>query len=318
MAENDMTANNVSSNESVPAVNNDYEVNTPTEPEGGDSDQSGNVDVNTPVNPLTNPSEGDSVAPGSIGSNMPVNPFPNPGLGSSVLPGRPQPSWPVFPITPPAQYYGQVRFLNASTNSFPVNISIDNEPYAVNSRFAAISAYDWIGDGFHTITVRRATGMRSVLLQQTFPFVSGEKVTMVLVDSSSGGLNMIRVSDTGCRNIPYNSGCYRIANMSYSGSNFDLKLYSSETIFRNIGFQEVTSYKQAAAGSYEFYLTQANSFSVVRELPIIVIGAIAGSGISSQPLVSFFVDIQAGKNYTSYIIGNTWSDNSFQVMTVED
>ncbi|MBS6644675.1 MAG: DUF4397 domain-containing protein, partial [Clostridiaceae bacterium] len=243
---------------------------------------------------------------------------PNPGEGGPVAPGRPQPSWPDFPINPPAQYYGQVRFLNASTNSFPVNISIDNEPYAVNSRFATISNYDWISDGFHTVTVRRATGMRSILLQQTFPFVSGEKVTMVLVDSGSGGLNMIRVPSNGCRNVPYNSGCYRIANMSYAGSNYDLKLYGGETVFRNIGFQEVTSYKQAVAGSYQFYLTRANSFSVIRELPVIVIGAIAGSNMTGQPLVSFYVDIQAGRNYTSYIIGNTWSDNSFRVMTVED
>ena len=106
--------------------------------------------------------------------------------------------------------------------------------------------------------------------------------------------------------------------MSYAGSNYDLKLYGGETVFRNIGFQEVTSYKQAVAGSYQFYLTRANSFSVIRELPVIVIGAIAGSNMTGQPLVSFYVDIQAGRNYTSYIIGNTWSDNSFRVMTVED
>lgn len=339
MAEKDMTENNGSKNGTAPAADNEYGLTTPTAPEGGIPAWPGNTDGNTPVaplpnpgeggpvnsgngsdipvNPLPNPGEGGPVAPGN-GSNIPVIPLPNPGEGGPVAPGRPQPSWPIYPVNPPAQYYGQVRFLNASTNSFPVNISIDNEPYAVNSRFATLSTYDWIGDGFHTVTVRRATGMRSILLQQTFPFVSGEKVTMVLVDSGSGGLNMIRVSDTGCRNLPYNSGCYRIANMSYAGSNYDLKLYGGETVFRSIGFQEVTSYKQAVAGSYEFYLTRANSFSVIRELPIIVIGAIAGSNMSSQPLVSFFADIQAGKKYTSYIIGNTWSDNSFRVMTVED
>lgn len=335
MAE-DMTNNNGSDNSAAPAVNNDYGLTTPVAPEGGAPVWPGNENI--PVAPLPNPGEGGPVAPG--GEDVPVAPLPNPGEGGPVAPDNgnvpviplPNPGeggpvdsgntfpfpWPDIPITPPAQYYGQVRFLNASTNSFPVNISIDNNNYAINSRFGTISNYDWVADGFHTVTVRRATGMRTILLQQTFPFVAGQKVTMVLVDSGTGGLGMVRVTDTGCNNLPYNSGCYRIANMSYSGSNFDLMLYGGDTVFRNIGFREVTSYKQAVAGSYQFYLTRANNFSVIRELPIIVIGGIFGSNNSSEPLVSFFVDIQAGKNYTSYIIGNTWSDYTFRVLTVED
>lgn len=231
-----------------------------------------------------------------------------------------KPVWhgvPSIPINPPSQYYGQVRFLNASTNSFPVNISVDNNTYAVNSHFGTISNYDWISDGFHTITVRRATGLRTILQQQTFPFTAGQKTTMVLVDSSSGGLNLVRIADTGCVNIPYNSGCYRIANMSYSGSEFDLMMYG-DTIFRNVGFQEVMPYKQAMAGSYQFYLTRGSNFTVIRELPVIIIGAFHNSGMVQGPLVSFQVDILAGRNYTSYIIGNSWTDYSLRVMTVED
>ena len=39
-------------------------------------------------------------------------------------------------------------------------------------------------------------------------------------------------------------------------------LYSHDAVFRNVGFREVTSYKQAMAGSYQFYVTNANTFSV--------------------------------------------------------
>lgn len=338
MAENDMTTNSGNMNTPTPASGGDYGITTPVAPEGGapvwpggGSDvpvtplpnpgeggpvDPGNGGSNIPVTPLPNPGEGGPVDPGD-GSNIPVVPLPNPGEGGPVDPGF-NPTWPDYPLTPPVQYYGQVRFLNASTNSFPVNISIDNNTYALNSRFATISNYDWIADGFHTVTVRRATGMRTILLQQTFPFVAGEKVTLVLVDSGLGGLAMSRVSDSGCYNLPYNSGCYRIANMSYSGSNFDLMLYGGDTVFRNIGFREVTSYKQAVSGSYQFYLTRANNFSVIRELPIIIIGGMIGGGAMGEPLVSFYADIQAGRNYTSYIIGNTWSDFTFRVLTVED
>lgn len=297
----------------------------------------------TPVIPLPFPGEGgpvDSGEPGPVlpdqdNGNMPVKPLPFPGEGGPVYPdiGFPsapttpsRPTIPGFPFPPvfpgfpggSSQNFGQVRFLNASTNTFPVTITIDGNPYAINSRFGTISNYDWISDGFHTITVRRAAGIRSVLLQKNLPFAAGQKVTMVLTDSSSGNLELIRVVDTGCINMPYQTGCYRFANMSFSGSRFDLLLSNGETVFRNVGFQTVTSYKQAAAGTYQFLVTNANSYTFLKEIPIIVIGAVRPVTNVRQPLVTFSVDIHSGQNYTSYLIGNTWTDQGLRVITVED
>lgn len=245
---------------------------------------------------------------------------PMPAVGSFGTPSNGMASWMTeFPNMPsiPMRQFGQVRFLNASTNTFTVNISIDNTVYARNSRFGTISGYDWISDGFHTVTVRRASGMRSVLLQQSFPFAAGQKVTMVLTDSAVGGLEMIRIVDTGCTNLPSGSGCYRFANMSYSGSRVDL-LYGNETVFRNIGYQGISSYKQAVAGTYSFTVVNSGAFQIIRELPIIVIGAVGTSAASRVPLLNFDVSIAPGGHYTSYLIGNTWSVNSLQIMTVTD
>lgn len=277
----------------------------------------------TPSIPLPDIGAGGPVDPGYNPGGTPVIPLPMPGEGGPVAPGPGTGVFPGFPIFPnfpniSPQFYGQVRFLNASTNVFPVNISIDGTNYAINSRFGTITNYDWVADGFHTVTVRRASGLRSILLQQNFPFVAGQKVTMVLTDSASGGLEMVRIVDTGCRNMPFNSGCYRFANMTYSGSRFDLLLYGGETVFRNVGFQAVTAYKQAMAGTYQFYITNSNTYTFLRELPIIVIGAIGTNANIQQPLVSFQIDINAGQNYTTYLIGNTWSDNGLRAITVED
>lgn len=293
-------------------------VPLPFPEEGGMADPGMN-DGNIPVNPLPYPEEGGMADPGmNGGGNIPAVPLPSPGENGLGSPGAGiYPIYPNYPSISP-QYYGQVRFLNASTNSFPVNISIDSSAYAINSRFGTISNYDWIADGFHTVTIRRATGPRSILLQQTFPFVAGQKVTMVLTDTVAGGLEIVRVTDTGCTNLPYNSGCYRFANMSFSGSSYDLMLYGGETVFRNVRFQNVTAYKQAIAGSYQFYITNSGAYAFIRELPIIVIGVSSSAGNMREPLVSIAVDIAAGRNYTSYIIGNTWSDNSLRVLTVED
>ena len=348
MAENDTHYNG------TPDMNdNDAAAPLPTPEEGGAA-YPGNEE-NTPVTPLPNPEEGGAAYPGND-ANTPVVPLPGFEEGGPVYPGNDNTGsiggnwnwgngnngnwgnngnnnngngWSTgfFPITPTnptisPRYYGQVRFLNASTNSFAVNISIDGTAYAINSRFGTISNYDWIADGFHTVTVRRASGMRPVLLQQNFPFTAGEKVTMVLVDSASGGLEMVQVADTGCTTRAYNTGCYRFANMTFSGSRYDLLLYGGETVFRNVAFQTVTPYKQAMAGTYQFYVTSSNSYSFLREIPIIVIG-VNGSGTitgnnMAQPLLSAQIEIASGQDYTSYLIGNTWSDMGLRLLTVED
>lgn len=319
-----------------------------------DTHYNGTSDIsdNNAAAPLPELEEEKAVYPDDA-ANIPVAPLPEPGEGGPVYPGNDNTGtiggnwnwgngnwgnngnnnngngWNTgfFPITPTnptisPRYYGQVRFLNASTNSFAVNITIDGTAYAINSRFGTISNYDWISDGFHTITIRRVSGMRSVLLRQNFPFTAGKKVTMVLVDSASGGLEMVQISDTGCNTRAYNTGCYRFANMTFSGSRYDLMLYGGETVFRNVAFQTVTPYKQAMAGTYQFYVTNSNSYSFLREIPIIVIG-VNGSGTitgnnMAEPLLSAQIEIAAGQNYTSYLIGNTWSDMGLRLLTVED
>ena len=92
----------------------------------------------------------------------------------------------------------------------------------------------------------------------------------------------------------------------------DLLLYGGETIFRNVAFQTVTPYKQAMAGTYQFYVTSSGNYSLLREIPIIVIGLNSSGTITgnnqAEALLSAQIEIAAGQNYTSYLIGNTWSD----------
>ncbi len=331
MAENDSHYNDTNTNmpAAMPAddMDNDFGLTTPLPDfEEGNPAYSGDE----AMIPLPDVGEGGPVFPGNMnpGADVPVTPLPFPGEGGPVFPGNntggnipvvplPFPNTPSNPNLSP-QFFGQVRFLNASTNTFPVNITVDGVPYAVNSRFATISNYDWISDGFHTITVRRAIGLRNHLLPQTFSFAAGQRVTMVLTDSASGGLEMVRIVDTGCTNMPFNSACYRFANMAYSGSSFDLSMTGGDVIFRNVRFQNVTTYKQAVAGTYQFSVSNSGTFTFIRELPIIMIGAVVGGGIIQQPLINFTVTLEAGRSYTSYIVGNTWSGSSLRVLTVED
>ncbi|MCD8223240.1 MAG: DUF4397 domain-containing protein [Clostridiales bacterium] len=195
---------------------------------------------------------------------------------------------------------------------------IDGSGYANGFPFGMISGYSLVSDGFHTVTARQSSGMRTTLLQQTLPFSSGQKYTLVLTDSASGELSFIQVSDTGCANLPANTGCYHLANMSYSGSVYDLLTANGSTAFRNIAFQGVSAYKQTVAGSYSFTVTNAISFSAVQELSVIVNSAVTAITGYREPVLGYSVDINAGKNYTTYLIGNTWSGYSLRAVTVGD
>ncbi len=284
----------------------------------------------TPVIPYPDPGEGGGTPvityldPGE-GGGTPVITYPDPGGNTPVFPGGAViggitwiPSYPGCSACLPPQSFGQVRFLNASATGIHVNISIDGTAYVSHAAFGTISDYDWVADGFHTVTVRRATGLRTVLLQQTFPFTAGQKVTLVLTDSVSGGLQFVRVIDTGCSTLPVGSGCYRFANMSYSGSSFDLIMQSRTPVFRGVGYQAVTTYKQAVAGIYEFTVTNARSLAMEQELPVIMIGASDAAAGMREPVLSFLAGIEAGGSFTSYLIGNTWSNAHLHVLTVQD
>lgn len=294
--------------------------------------------------PLPDEWEGGPVYPGNSGSetsgsdaSVPQIPLPDPGEGTPAYPGDGgngtgnigiipptsglRPVFPPFVPTPPSSNfsnsYCQVRFLNASTNTFPVTLYIDGNIYADRSRFGSSTNYEWIRDGFHTITVRRASGIRSILLQQNLPFSAGQKNTLILTDSASGGFNLVQTSDNGCQNLPSGYGCFRFANMSYSGSRFDLLTADGDVVFRTIAFQNLSAYKQAMAGTYLFFISSTSSYPFLQELPMLILGVSGNGTVIEQPLLSFPQTIRSGRNYTAYLIGNTWSDYPLQTITLE-
>lgn len=240
----------------------------------------------------------------------------------SIDPGYTFPDFPVttFPVpgAPSLPYFSQVRFLNASTNGRSLDVLVDNQNIFSGSTFATVSAYIQVSDGFHTVTVRRTNG--PILYQQTIAFISGEKATMVILDTAAGA-TLSKVSDMGCTNVPSGYGCLRAANMSYTGSRYDIRTFNNQVVFSGISYKEVTSYKQTAAGNYTFFVTGSQaSFTSFNDLPVIILAGLIGACPSctvNNPLLTFHVSVRPRRAYTSYIIGNPWS-NLYQVLTLED
>lgn len=286
---------------------------TPVAPPGGTPAFPGDDLADIPTTPIA-PEGGRPAYPGNM------MPWPD---YRPERPNRPnRPNFPILPLPTPSlpssTYYGQVRFLNAATNGMTLDVLIDGQNVFSGSTFATVSNYSQISDGFHTVTVRRTNG--PVLYQQTLAFVSGERITMVILDHS-GGVTIAKVSDMGCTNVPSGYGCLRVANMSYSGSSYDVRLFNNQIVFAGVGYKEVTSFKQASAGNYTFFVTNAQfNITTFNELPILVFAALTGTACSNcvgNPLLTYSINIQPGRVYTSYIIGNPWS-NMYQVLTLED
>ena len=285
---------------------------TPVAPPGGQPVYPGDDIANIPTTPIA-PEGGQPAYPGNTRPNIQWPDF------------RPdfRPDFPIFPFPtpgiPPVTYYSQVRFLNATTNGMNLDVLIDGQNVFSGSTFATVSNYSQISDGFHTVTVRRTNG--PILYQQTLAFISGERVTMVILDAN-GGVLLTKVSDMGCTNVPSGSGCIRVANMSYNGSNYDVRLFNNQIVFAGIGYKEVSSFKQATAGNYTFFVTNSQvNISTFNELPRLVFAVITGTSCPgcavNNPLLTYSINVQPGRAYTSYIIGNPWS-NMYQVFTLED
>ena len=280
---------------------------TPIAPEGGRPVFPGD---NIPETPIA-PEGGRPVFPGD---NIPETPIAPEG-GRPVNPGM-GPGPVIIPVRPQNRDFSRVRFLNASTNNFPLQISIDGRAAVQDLRFGENTGYQRVTDGFHTVTIVAAVGPRILLYRKALPFVANEVVTMVVIDTPNG-LDIAQVSDRGCRALPGNISCFRVANMSYDNSAYDVMLYNGGIVFADVRFQAVTRWKQARTADYQFYVTNARRGQRIEEIPMITMGnGVAYEGIYMEPLTSFQVDMSAGEMYTSYLIGNPWSAASFRVVTL--
>ena len=218
----------------------------------------------------------------------------------------------------PVSQASHARFLSAAALPFSMDLLIDGRLFWRNVGFGKISDYVPAADGFHTITVRRSDRMRAVLYQNQFPFRGGQKFTFVAVDSPSGGISLVQLPDTGCTCQSCRFGCCRVANMSFPGSSFDIRMANGDTAFSGISFGQASPYKQTAAGSYRFFVTEAASIRPIREMPVILQAFLSGSLMAPRPLLSYSLNVRSGANYTTYLIGNTWTSFPFQALTVED
>lgn len=294
--------------------------NTPVVPlpnpgEGGPVDSGSS----TPVIPLPNPGEGGAVAPDG---SMPVIPLPNPGEGGPVAPGRPGQTIPILPLPNPPCFFcapnqisSRVRFLNAAFGYNPFRIFVNNRFIVNGLGYTALTPYGRVSDGFQRVTV---TGMNGyIYLQKTLPFRANENVTVAIINTAGGGLDLLQISDTPCSR-PANMSCFRTCNLAFNSNPLDVVLADGRVVYSDVRFKEVTAFKRIRPGSYELYLAETDLRPMPRYADIETLDMNTANVQLPEVLVSTYLDVRANATYTLFIFTRENTQNAVQTMVVED
>ena len=305
---------------------------------------------NIPVFPIA-PETGIPVYPNpgteTPGENVPVFPiapetgipvYPNPG---TETPGE---NVPVFPIAPetgipvypnpgmgtengtllPDLGYTRVRFLHAAANYPTFSVSIGSRIYAMDFAYGSLSSYEYVPEGFRTITIVSRSIPRRIVFRQSFPFIENETLTLAIVNSPNG-IEIVPVSDNWCRTSPTVFSCFRMVALSYNSPPLDLTLRDGRIVFTDVHFKEVTRFKRVLPREYEFFLVPTpgtpmplEEIETLDTAPLRVEdGSLLGNG-ASAPVLSFTADITRNSMVTAYIIGDYSAPPYLRALVVEN
>lgn len=259
---------------------------------------------------------------------VPLPPFvENPGPSYPVTPLPPIVGSPGVVVLPSIinPRYCTVRFMNAASGYDPLRITVSPRVVANGLNFGALTDYMRVADGFRLVTITSTYSPNRILYQQTIPFRAGELSTMAVVRGNSG-LDLVRISDMPCNNIPRNRSCIRAVNLAYQAPPLDVFLSDGRLVFSDVRYKEATDFKQAMPRDYSFYIAQTpfiplpsfQDIETIEDTPMVAPDfTMQGSGVVN-PIVYFYVDAKPGAMYSIYILGTWYNSPNLRIRIVED
>ena len=214
----------------------------------------------------------------------------------------------------------QVRFFNAAAGFEPFKVMIEETVISESLPYIHVTQYRTTNRGFQTITISSAENPNQNILTKTIPFQLGDKVTIAIINSANG-IDIKQMNDKACEPTPRVS-CFRMANFSYTSGPIDVLLEDGDVVFYDVRFKEITDFKQAFPGEYNFTIvltteqeTPVNEINVIAEPASTLEGEYVGISIE-KPLMYFYEDVEASEVYTAILVGNENYDQPLQVVTI--
>lgn len=224
--------------------------------------------------------------------------------------------------TVPSEQMAQVRFFNAAAGFPPMRVVLGDTVINESLEYIEVTPYQPTNTGFQTITITLSGIPNQNLLSKSIPFQRGDKVTLAIINSASG-IDIKQMNDKGCENAP-DMSCFRMANFSYTSGPVDILLEDGDVVFSDVRFKEVTDFKQAVPGEYNFtvVLTReqespiSNEINIIEEPAPTVEGGYLPENQEEKPVMYFYEDLEAGELYTAVLIGNVNMEPPLQVVTI--
>lgn len=279
--------------------NTDIETNPLTGPEEDEFQMGGENNDNTDEAGAPTPEENnENVPPPNLEKETPLPDFPFPDTatirtGSSIITVFPKPIIPCFFCD--SGDYGLVRFLNAAAGYNPFFVFI-NSQLAVNGLDNGdMSQYGRVLTGQQTITIGGQNGY--VYLEKQITVMANRAITVAIINTDSG-MDLMEIEDIHC-NGGINTGCFRVCNLSITNRRIHVALNGGVITFRNVSYQEVTSFQYVLTGFY--MVSVSNSYSY-------------GGNI----LLTSNIYIRGDTSYSLYVFNWSNVEDAIRTLIVED
>lgn len=168
--------------------------------------------------------------------------------------------YPNFRVINPNISY--IRFLNASPNTQPVDIYINNKLIGTNLQFKDFTNYMPIIPGVHNIKFF-ALGTKKPIINKNLIIPDSRIFTIPLIDSLDN-INIEIVEDPKQKLTPGKTNL-RFINLSPNTPEVNLYIKNVGKVFENVGFTDITNYIELSPKSYEFDVRlDSNDKSIVK------------------------------------------------------
>lgn len=215
----------------------------------------------------------------------------------------------------------KIRFFNAAAGYGGLEIVVAGQMISNNLPFGHETTYTMVPDGFQQVTITMVQDPEATLLNKRMPFRNCMNTTAAIVNTSTG-IEIMMINDTGCRIDESDRACFRVANLSYTSPPLDIVLENGNPVFEDVRFKNVTEYKQAVPGEYNFNVMVGRMAETVKNntvdiiMPEIPVEEGGYPGEVEQAYAYFFEDFEEGERYTAYIIGNKDYEPPLRVETL--
>ena len=197
----------------------------------------------------------------------------------------------VIPIIPGITLYGYIRFFNASPGEQRVDIYVNGRKVASNLLYRNFTEYMKVFPGWYRIAVF-AAGTRTNPLTVTTLRVLPNRIYTAAVIGLAGEISVQMIQDDR-RVLNQNQAYIRFVQLSPNAPTMDA-YWDDSLVLAEINYQDVSRYLAATPGQHNLKMRDY----------------LSGANILEDP----DIDLQGGKAYTIYIVGDMNDRTGLQVI----